>query len=82
MAQQQIELGTIAESIERFCEQVRKGVEEASFAQKRSLVELLIDRVVVKNGDVEIRYVLPTSPAGVRQDFCHLRMDYRRSLYV
>jgi site-specific DNA recombinase len=80
MAEQEIELGAIAESIERFCEQVRKGLEESSFAQKRMLVELLIDRVVVKDGDVEIRYVVPTSPAGVSQDFCHLRIDYRRSL--
>ena len=34
---------------------------EATFEQKRLVVELLIDRVVVTNGEVEIRYVIPTS---------------------
>jgi hypothetical protein len=36
----------------------------ATFAQKRTLVELLIDRVVVTNDKVEIRYVIPTSSAA------------------
>ncbi len=34
----------------------------ATFEQRRQLVELLIDRVVVTDGEVEIRYVLPTTP--------------------
>ncbi|MDP9382246.1 MAG: hypothetical protein M3Q29_19310, partial [Chloroflexota bacterium] len=40
------------------------------------LVELLIDRVIVTDGDVEIRYVLPTSPGSEHVRFCHLRTDY------
>jgi site-specific DNA recombinase len=51
-------------SIEGFCEQVQRGLAQATFAERRQLVELLIDRVVVTNGDVEIRYVIPTSPAS------------------
>jgi hypothetical protein len=35
---------------------------EATFEQKRQLVELLIDRVIVTMDEVEIRYVIPTSP--------------------
>jgi hypothetical protein len=30
-------------------------------------VELLVDQVVVTNEEVEIRYVMPTSPNGARQ---------------
>jgi len=40
------------------------------------LVELLIDRVVVTDEAVEIRYVIPTSPRGEQSRFCHLRLDY------
>jgi site-specific DNA recombinase len=40
------------------------------------LVLLLIDRVIVTDGDVEIRYVVPTSPASEHIRFCHLRTDY------
>jgi hypothetical protein len=39
-------------------------------------VELLIDRVVVTDGQVEIRYVIPTTPGSTRTRFCHLRTDY------
>jgi site-specific DNA recombinase len=63
-------------SIEEFCEQVQQGLSQATFAQRRQLVELLIDRVIVTNGDVEIRYVIPTSPASVHVRFSHLRTNY------
>jgi hypothetical protein len=39
-------------------------------------VELLIDRVLVDNGDVEIRYVIPTTPHGETTRFYQLRKDY------
>jgi site-specific DNA recombinase len=42
-------------SIATFCQRVQAGLTQATFAQKRTLVELLIDRVLVANGDVEIR---------------------------
>jgi len=48
----------------------------ASFEQKRRLVELLIDRVVVTEEEVEIRYVIPTSASGEHARFCHLRTNY------
>jgi site-specific DNA recombinase len=54
----------------------RAGWPEADFAQRRQLVELLIDRVVVTEDEVEIRYVVPLSPDGERGRFCHLRKDY------
>ena len=77
MTDQYLELGRMADSIEEFCAQVPAGLEHATFAQKRALVELLIDCVIVTNEAVEIRYVIPTTRAGPRQRFCHLRIDYR-----
>lgn len=77
-SEQRKEVSRVAESIAEFCAQVRGGLEQASFGQKRVLIELLIDCVVVTNEEVEIRYVVPTGPNGSRQPFCHLRIDYRR----
>jgi site-specific DNA recombinase len=75
-ARERTELSGIADSIERFCERVREGLADATFEQKRRLVELLIDRVIVSDEEVEIRYVVPTSPEGPHQPFCQLRTDY------
>jgi site-specific DNA recombinase len=75
-AEERVELADIADSIEKFCEQVRAGLAGATFEHKRALVELLIDRVIVTDEAVEIRYVVPTSPEGPHHPFCHLRTDY------
>jgi site-specific DNA recombinase len=44
VAQQHITLSAVAESLEAFCAQARDGLHEATFEQRRALVELLIDR--------------------------------------
>jgi site-specific DNA recombinase len=77
---QRAELSQTLTSIEAFCQQVRPVLESASFAQRRQLVELLIDRVVVTDEVVEIRYVTPTRPEGPHLPFCQLRTDYRDQL--
>ena len=70
------ETAGLATSIADFCQRVQTGSATATFAQKRTLVELLIDRVLVANGEVEIRYVFPTHPRSEKIRFCHLRKDY------
>ena len=67
-------------SIEGYCEQVQRRLAQATFTQRRQLVELLIDRVIVTNGNVEIRYVIPTSPASAHVRFSHLRTNYLHRL--
>src|SRR5262249_26174480 len=52
------------------------GLAVASFEQKRQLVELLIDCVVVTDDDVEIRYCIATTPTSEQVRFCHVRTDY------
>jgi hypothetical protein len=69
-------LAGLTASVEDFCQRVQAGLAHTTFDQRRQLVELLIDRVVVTNGDVEIRYVIPTTPASEQVRFCHLRTDY------
>ncbi len=76
IARQRLELGAVADGIERFCQTVRDGLATATFAQRRLLVELLVDRVIVTDGEVEIRYALPISPDGPHPRFCQLRKDH------
>jgi site-specific DNA recombinase len=74
--QRQQQLACVAASLEAFRARVRHGLAEATFEQRRQLVMLLIDRVVVTDADVEIRYVLPTSSESEHVRFCQLRKDY------
>jgi site-specific DNA recombinase len=76
-AGQYAEAAAMASSVERFCQRVQAGLAQATFRQKRQLVELLIDRVVVTEEQVEIRYVIPTSPRAEHTRFSQLRTDYR-----
>jgi hypothetical protein len=75
-AEQRLELQAVADGIETFCQTIRAGLATATFEQRRQLVELLIDRVIVTDDQVEIRYVLPTSPGGPHRPFCQLRKDH------
>jgi site-specific DNA recombinase len=75
-AERQRRLADLAASLEAFRQRVQRGLAQASFEQRRELVMLLIDRVVITNADVEIRYALPTSPESEHVRFCHLRKDY------
>jgi hypothetical protein len=62
--------------VEDFCRRVQGGLDPARFEQKRHLVEVLVDRVVVTDGAGELRYVIPTTPASEQVHFCHLRTGY------
>jgi site-specific DNA recombinase len=78
---QQAQLAGYAAGIKEFAQRVADTLAQATFEQKRQLVELLIDRVIVTDDQVEIRYVIPTSPAGEKMRFCHLRSDYFDCVY-
>lgn len=75
-AHKQVDVMAAAEGIEAFCRRLHPTLAHLTFAQRRQLVELLIDRVSISDGRVEIRYVLPTGPKGEDAPFCHLRLDY------
>ena len=76
-SKRQSETAGLAAHAEAFCQRVYEGLAGADFDRKRALLELLVDRVVVTDGSVEIRYVVPTSPDGEREPFWRLRSDYR-----
>lgn len=62
-------------SIEASCIGVHAVLDRATFARRRQLVELLVDRVIGPEDDVEIRYIIPTQPQGPHLPFGHLRLD-------
>jgi len=66
-----VEIARLVLSMEEFCRRASQGLEQASWEQKRQLIEWLVARVVVTDGDVEIRYVIPTSRAGEAAHYCH-----------
>ncbi len=70
------EVAGLASSIDAFCQRVQVSLTNATFEQKRRLVELLIDRVIVTDDEVEIRSVIPTHPRREHVHFCQLRKDY------
>jgi site-specific DNA recombinase len=74
--QRLVQVSAIAHSMTAVLERLRVGLDQADFQQRRQLVELLIDRVVVTDGQVEIRYVIPTTDHSTKTRFCHLRTDY------
>jgi hypothetical protein len=67
----QAEVNQLATSIQDFCGRTQAGLTQATFDQKRTLIQLLIDRVLVIDDKVEIRYVVPTHPRGEGTRFCH-----------
>ncbi len=74
--QKQLDVVELAAGIGDFCGRIRPTLDRLTFEQRRQLVTLLIDRVIVDDEKVEIRYVIPTSPGGEEKRFCHLRTDY------
>jgi site-specific DNA recombinase len=77
---QRRDLAGLLHSVEAFCIRVAQGLAEASFEERRQLVELLIDRVVIHPDEIEIRYVVPLSSRSEHIQFCHLRSNYADSV--
>lgn len=65
-----------------FSHRICNGLENTTFEQKRKLVELLIDRVVVKNKAVEIQYVIPliSESEQIRFVICVKTITIRQSV--
>jgi hypothetical protein len=49
----------VRSSLEAFCDRTRGRLEAASFADKQAILQLVIDRIIVGDGSLEIRHVIP-----------------------
>ena len=74
------EIARLAKGAEAFCARVRHALAGATWEQKRQLIEDLVARVVVRDAEIEIRYVVPTKPDPSATRACHLHPDYRERL--
>lgn len=54
----------IFENIEAFCDAVRRGIGNANFEDRRKIIELLVEEVIVTNGKVEIAHIVPFEKKG------------------
>jgi hypothetical protein len=63
----------LLESMTDVCARLCQNLDRARFERGRELVQLLIDRVIVTNDDVEIRQVVPTRENSLHTAFvnCH-----------
>ena len=58
-----------------FCARVRGRLDEATFADKQAILQLVIERIIVGDGSLEIRHVIPLrSPPPGRRDTAEPRM--------
>ena len=62
--------------VEDYWRRVSEGLAGESLEQQRRMVELLIDRAIVTEEEVEVRYVILTSGSGEHARFSHLRTIY------
>lgn len=63
---QEDRMRAVALNMEEFRAAIARGLDQMDFTQRRALVELLIDRVVVDPPQVEIRYIIPLSGPAQR----------------
>src|SRR5262249_3651648 len=77
---QQQPLAQVASALTDVGSRVQRGLVLATFEQRRQLVDLLMDRVVVTDADVEIRSVLPTTPASEHVRVSHVRTGYQHRM--
>ncbi|HSF34084.1 MAG TPA: recombinase family protein [Candidatus Tectomicrobia bacterium] len=75
-APQHVHTAALAQGIETFCQRTLPTSDKLTFAQRRPRVALLMDRVIVNDTQVAIRYVVPTGPKGETTPFWHWRLDY------
>ena len=75
-AQQHVNGAAWAQGIEALGQRLPPTVDPLTFAQRRPLVEWLLERVIVNDTQVDIRSVVPTGPTGETTPVCHLRLDY------
>ena len=62
LRQQQLQAETVRSDLTEFCGRMRSRLDQASFADKQAILQLLIERIIVGNGRLEIRHVIPLRP--------------------
>ncbi len=83
LRQQRVRAQETLSSVRRFCERIRARLAMVSFDEQQTILQLLIERIIVGDEILEIRHVIPLDhpPAADRHDVppWRLRSDGSRT---
>jgi site-specific DNA recombinase len=57
--QQSVKADRVLEDLTNFCQRIRSRLQNATFAEKQAILQLVIDRIIVGEDTLEIRHVIP-----------------------
>jgi site-specific DNA recombinase len=73
----EIDFKKIFDNIEAFCNAIKQGIANANFEDRRKIIELLVEEIIVTNGKVEIAHIIPLEKKGNLQ--LHGRTNLQRT---
>jgi site-specific DNA recombinase len=56
---EQVRAQAVLSDLTAFCERIRGRIEDASFSDKQTILQLVVERIIVHEGSLEIRHVIP-----------------------
>ena len=62
LRRQRVQAAAVRTSLEAFCDRIHARLNEATFADKQAILQLVIERIIVGDGRLEIRHVIPLRP--------------------
>ena len=68
LRRQRVQAEAVRTSLEAFCDRIHARLNEATFADKQAILQLVIERIIVGNGRLEIRHVIPLRPPQPGRD--------------
>jgi site-specific DNA recombinase len=70
LRREQVKAQAVLSGLTAFCERVRGRLDEASFADRQAILQLVIERIIVHESSLEIRHVIPLrSPSPGHEGF-------------
>jgi site-specific DNA recombinase len=80
LRRQRVQAQAVRASLEAFCDRTRARLDAATFADKQAILQLVVERIIVGDGRLEIRHVIPLRPPqpgsdGPVQPDAQLRSD-------
>jgi site-specific DNA recombinase len=80
MRQQEVHAHAVLTDLTQFCTRIRQRLPVVTLAEKQTLLQLLIDRIVVDTDTIEIQHVIPlhTDPAPVLESAAGTHTAIRR----
>jgi len=62
LREQRLRADAVRTDLAAFCRRIRSRLDEATFDDKQALLQLVVERIIVGDGRLEIRHVIPLRP--------------------